>query len=297
MALIEDVRYGLRTMAKNPGFTAIAVLALALGIGVNAAVFAITNEVAFKNMPFMSDRILYLSTHNANVTRFGSDMSYPDYRDWSAQSKMFAGMALYNVQAANLSDKGNAPERYTLAEVTANTFSLIGQQPVLGRDFTAGDDKPGAAAVTILSDRIWTLRYGRNRSVLGSIVRINSVPTTVIGVMRPAFRFPLDSDLWTPFIPNANSEKRDSRDLAAIGKLAPGATQISALTEMNSIAHNLAVAYPNTNNGISAKVETFTDVNLDSDTKALVAALMGAVLFVLLIACANVANMLLSRAV
>jgi putative ABC transport system permease protein len=297
MAIIEDIRYGLRTMARNPGFSAIAVIALALGIGANATVFAITNTALFKNMPFVSDRIVYLSTHSAQQARFTLGVSYPDFRDWSTQSKSFDGMALYTSQSENVSDKGAAPDRYQTSDVSPNMFSLIGQQPVLGRDFLAADAQPGSAAVAILGDRIWTERYGRNPAVLGSIIRVNSIPTTVVGVMRPGFRFPNDTDLWTALVPGADAEKRDARNIGAIGKLAPGATQASATVELNSIAHNLEVAYPDTNKGITARVQTFQEIELDSDTKSLLGALMGAVLFVLLIACANVANMLLSRAV
>ncbi len=297
MAIIEDVRYGLRAMARNPGFTAIAVIALALGIGANATVFAIVNAALFKNMPFVSDRILYLHTRDANHVRFYSSVSYPDYLDWSAQSKSFDGMALYRVQAGNVSDKASTPERRDIATISTNTFSLIGQRPVLGRDFTDADSKPGAAPVTIISDRVWGERYGRNPAVLGATLRINSVPTTVVGVMRQGFYFPIESYLWVPYIAGADAAKRGERGMSLVGRLAPGATQLSALSELNGIAANLERAYPDTNKGISAEVGTLTDLIIGNDDKALAAALMGAVLFVLLIACANVANMMLARAV
>ncbi len=297
MTIVEDVRYGFRTMAKSPGFAAVAILALALGIGVNATVFAITDAVMFKNMPFVSDRILYLQTRDADRPRFTSGASDPDFRDWGAQSKTFEALATYDLEAANVSDKGGVPARYRVSSVTPNIFSMVGQQPVLGRDFSDADGKPGAAPVVILGDTIWTERYGRNPAVLGSTIRINSVPTTVIGVMRPAFRFPFDSEMWTAYVPGANSEKRNVRERGAIGKLALGATPISAQAEMDGLARNLGVAYPETNKNITIAVKTLFDLNLDNDTKTLVAALMGAVFFVLLIACANVANMLLARAV
>jgi predicted permease len=296
MAFLEDVRYGLRAMAKHPGFTTIAVAALALGIGVNATVFAIANGVLLKGMPFVSDRILYLATRNtARESRDG--VSYPDFRDWKQQVKSFDGLALYDFNQSNVSDKTGVPERFNVANVSANTFSLIEQTPVMGRDFTTQDGTPGAAPVAILGDRIWTNRYGRSPSVIGMTLRINDVPTTVIGVMRPEFRFPIDSDLWVPYIPVPRSEKREARDLGAIGKLAPGVTERAATTEMNTITANLARAYPDTNQGIVAVVHTFEEEFAGPGIEALIFALMGSVLFVLLIACANVANMLLARAV
>src|SRR5580693_7544652 len=276
-SVTEDVRYGLRTMAKHPGFTVIAVGALALGIGVNAVVFAIADGVLLKSMPFVSDRILYLQAQGVNR----SGVSYPDFRDWSEHAKSFDGLALYDFNQANLSDKTGVPTRFTVAQVTPNTFSLIGQKPVIGRDFTPEDGKPGAAPVAILGDRIWANRYGSSPSVIGMTLRINDVPTTVIGVMRPEFRFPLDTDLWTQFIPGARSEKREARDFNAIGELAPGVAESAAAAEMNTIANNLARAYPDTNQGFRAVVHTFSEEFTGSKLKVLIFALMGSVLFVL----------------
>ncbi|HLW76401.1 MAG TPA: ABC transporter permease, partial [Bryobacteraceae bacterium] len=295
MTILEDIRYGLRTMVKNPAFTAVAVTALALGIGVNATVFAITNGI-FRNMPFMSDDILYLSSKDASRPNSDRGVSYLDFLDWSAQSKSFTGMALYDGSQMNVSDKTSVPTRYLVNAITPNTFRLIGQQPVLGRDFRPEDGQPGAAKIAILSDRVWSERYGRNPSILGAVIRINSDPATVVGVMRPDFRFPDDTDIWTAYIPTANTQQRDHRGASVIGKLAPGATEQSAIAEMKAISRNLEAAYPVTNKGISAWVRTFIEVNFPDDTPMLTA-LMGAVSFVLLIACANVANLLLARAI
>jgi putative ABC transport system permease protein len=297
MAWFGDVRHGLRSMAGNPGFTGIAVATLALGIGVNATVFAIADGMLFKSMPFVSDRIGYLSLSNPARGDDGSGVSYPDFRDWQAQAKSFAGMALFNFDQSNLSDKTGVPARFNVAQVTANTCSLIGQRPVMGRDFTEEDGKPGAAPVAILGDRIWTNRYGNNPSVIGMTLRINDVPTTVIGVMRPEFRFPYDADLWTAFVPGARSERREARDFNVIGELAPGITPRAAAAEMNTIARNLQRAYPDTNQGMAVTVHTFAEEFTGGDIRRLIFALLGSVLFVLLIACANVANMLLARAV
>ena len=297
MAFFEDVRYGARNLAKNPGFTLVAVAALALGIGANAVVFAITNGVLFKGLPFVSDRILYLSTRNMTRGQRRVGVSYPDYRDWRAQARSFRNMGAYRFQIVNISDQGNTPARFNLGQMTANSFTIVGQKPVIGRDFTPDDEKPGAAPVTILGNGLWEDRYGRNPDLLGQTIRVNGVPTTVIGVMRPGFKFPIDSDLWTPLVPTADSQKRESRNLTAFGEMGAGASERSAAAEMEAIARNLQKEYPSTNQEITTVVHSFGEEFNGPQVRSLLAALMGAVAFVLLIACANVANLLLARAV
>jgi len=225
-------------------------------------------------------------------------VSFPDFLDWRAQAKSFHTMGAYRFRTVNLSENGGVPSRYNRAEITANTFPMIGQKPVIGRDFTAEDEKPGAPAVVILGNQIWVTRYGANRAILGQIIRVNDVPSTVIGVMRPDLRFPNDADVWIPLIRSTEDSKRQDRGLGVYAQLSPSATELSANAEMRGIAHNLEVAYPDTNQGITAMVQTFYEANnSDSgDIATLLAALMGAVIFVLLIACANVANLLLARA-
>jgi len=297
MGLSDDVRFGLRAMAKNPGFTAVAVIALALGIGANATVFAIANGALLKPMPFVSDRIYYLSTRNVNRPDSRSGVSWPDFRDWRAQVKSFGVFGAYDFNVVNLSDKTGLPARYNISSISSNTFSILGVKPVIGRDFTAEDEKPGAVPVVILGYGIWENRYGKNAGILGQSVRINDVPTTVIGVMQNSLKFPVDSEGWTPLVPDAHAEERQNRSFAVYGEIAPGGTQKSATTEMESISRNLQKAYPETNNGILAVVHSFHEEFVGSNLTLLFAALMGAVIFVLLIACANVANLLLGRAV
>src|SRR5262249_55185857 len=197
MVLLEDIRFSLRGMGKPSGFTLIAVVALALGIGVNATVFAITNGVLFKNLPFLNDRILYLSTKNLNRGERRSGVSYPDFRDWRAQTKSFEGLGAFNFRVVNLSDQNGVPSRYNVVQITANTFWMIGQKPILGRDFTAADESPGAAPVIILGYGMWENRYGKDPAILGHTISVNNVPTAVIGVMQRDLRFPIDADAWT----------------------------------------------------------------------------------------------------
>jgi putative ABC transport system permease protein len=297
MILFEDIRFGVRTMAKNPSFTLVAVVALALGIGANATVFAITNGVLFKSMPFVSDRILYLANTNVSRGQNRLGLSYPEFRDWRTQAKSFDAMGAYRFSVANLSDKSGVPSRFNVAEISANTFSMIGQKPVLGHDFTADDEKAGAAPVTILGYGIWENRYGKSAGILGQSIRINDVPTTVIGVMQRDLKFPIDAELWTALVPKADAEKREVRSLRAFGEMAPGITEKLAGAEMETIARNLEKEYPATNQGIRPVVHSFSEEFNGGDVRVLLAALMGAVAFVLLIACANVANLLLARAV
>ncbi len=297
MVWFEDIRFGLRRLAKDPGFTLTAVVALALGIGANATVFAITNGVLFKSMPFVDDRILYLATKNVNRGDRNVGVSWPDFRDWRAQVKSFDALGSYYFDAGNVTDKSGVPTRFNVAAVTANTFSMIGQKPIIGRDFTAEDALPGSGAVAILGYHIWEDRYGKDPAVLGQIIRINSVPSTIVGVMQNGLRFPVDTELWTALRPVDKSEKRAARDFFAFGHMAPSVTEKQARAEMISIGHNLERAYPETNRGMSAEAHTFSEEFNGPEINLLLAALMGAVLFVLLIACANVANLLLARAV
>jgi predicted permease len=295
---LEDVRYGLRTLVNNPGFTVVAVGALALGIGINATVFTLSNAVLFKNMPFdRNDRVLYLSTKNVSRGDRRSGVSYPDFRDWKRDAKSFEDLSAYNGLGVNYSDKAGLPELYNAAQMTADSFHAIGQAPVIGRDFTAEDEKPGAAAVTILGYGLWERRYGKDPSVVGRTVRLNDVATKIVGVMPMGFTFPGDRDLWIPYVPGPNSEKRESRFLLAFGRMKDGVTAKSARAEMEGIASRLEKAYPATNQGITAVVHSFGEEFNGPQIFIMFAAMLGAVGFVLLIACANVANLLLARAV
>jgi putative ABC transport system permease protein len=300
MALLGDIRFALRTMAGNRTTTIVAIVALSLGMGANATVFSIVNGALFKNLPFVGDDILYLATRDLAHGQRGGGVSFLDFLDWREHAKSFRTMGAFRSRSVNLSEKGGAPSRYIRAEITADTFSTIGQKPLIGRDFTPEDEKPGAPAVVILGNQIWVTRYGANRAILGRIIRVNDVPSTVIGVMRPDFRFPEDADVWVPLIRSAEDTQRQNRSLGVYVQLAPSVTKASADAEMQGIARNLEAAYPATNHGITAVVQTFYEVNYgdsgDDDIPTLLAALMGSVIFVLLIACANVANLLLARA-
>jgi putative ABC transport system permease protein len=297
MRLLEDIKFGLRTITRNPGIMTVAVLTLALGIGVNATVFTLSNAVLFKGLPFdRKDRVVYMGERDANRNeRFGF-VSYPDFRDWREGAKSFKGLSASTGWRVNLSDEKGLPDAYVGAQVSANLFRLIGQKPLIGRDFRDSDEARGAAPVAILTYGLWEQRYGRDPSAIGRTIRINSVPTIVIGVMPKDFAFPFNNDLWMPLVPTGDKEGRQTRVLVVIGRLADGVNIKEARAEMEAIGQNLADAYPTTNKGMVPVVENYNEFYIGPQFSIIFQSMLVAVAFVLLIACANVANLMLARA-
>ncbi|MGH7486059.1 MAG: ABC transporter permease, partial [bacterium] len=281
---------------RSPWFTAVAATAIALGIGANAAVFTIANAFLIKNLPFEgSDRILYISGDTRTEAGF-LPVSYPDYRDFRTQTKSFADLAAFEYAGVSVTDKSGFPERYRAIRMSANGLSVLGQKPAAGRDFTPEDVRPGATPVAILTYPLWEDRYGKDPSLIGKIVRVDEVPTAVIGVTPPGVILAGGNDLWLPLIPTADFEKRGTRTLLVLGRLAEHANLRSANAEMQTIARALEREYPVTNKNIGALVQNMADAHLNRRAKSLLRALLGSVGFLLLIACANVANLLLARA-
>jgi putative ABC transport system permease protein len=296
MSLLQDLRFAIRLLVKDRWFTAVAVLALALGIGVNATVFTFVNAVLIRGLPFDDpDRIMSIGVRDARDRDRG--LSYLDFQDWRSGARSFSAFAAFNSATMNISDEGLTPERFGGPYMSANGFQLIGQKPLLGRDFLPDDDMPGAAAVVLLGNGIWKNRYGGDPSVIGRSIKINGVPTTVIGVMPEGLKFPLNADLWQPLalMPNLAEQKRDARNLEGFGRLAPGVTVEQSRSELATIAARLAHDYPDTNTAIRPTVMTFNERYNGGQIQLVFLALMGAVGFVLLIACANVANLMLAR--
>ena len=303
MSLFADFRFGVRMLIKNPGFSLVALLALTLGIGVNAMVFTVTNVVLFKGFPFdRSDRIAYLGTRNLGqsgryYSRWGPS-SYADLHDWRAQAKTFAEIGAASGAQTNLSDDKNFPDMVRGTQMTANGFHVIGQKPLVGRDFTAADEAPGAPRVAILGYGLWERRYAKSRDTVGRNIRLDGVPATVIGIMPQGMTFPFDGELWYPLIPTPEAaSKREVRNLLAFGRMAEGVTLPAARAEMEAIGRNLAAAYPATNQNFATVVLDYNQLYLGPEITTIFLAMMVGVLFVLLIACANVANLQLARGV
>ena len=298
MDLWDDVRYAVRRLMKARRFTVAASTALALGIGANTMVFTMVNAILIRNLPFDDpDRIVAVWTGNPEGQR--QAVSYPDYEDWRDQTSTLAGLSAYTNSIVNVSDDEQVPDRVFGAYVSPNFFRLLGEQPVLGRDFGPDDDRHGAEPVVLLGYGLWETRYGRDAGVLGRTIRVNALPATVVGVMAPGMRFPNDTDIWIPRMslpPESNVPDRGTRSFAVIGRLGPGASVDQARQELRAIGSRLAEAYPDTNRDRAPDLVDYLDFVTRGEPALLTLTLMGAVAFVLLIACANVANLLLARA-
>jgi predicted permease len=290
----------LRILRQNPGFTVVALLTVALGIAVNATVFAVTNAMLFNGFPHVDpdNRIRYIRSPSGAVPQSGN-VSYPDFEDWRSETKTFDGLGVVGTGGLRLliADQHGVPETYDGTQVSVNAFQVLRQTPMLGRDFAPADGVAGAAPVAILSYDLWDRRYAKDPDVVGRVVRIADMPTTIIGVMGPGVSFPHRVDLWVPLVPTPDLERRESRRLwFAFGRLADGATTATARAEMETIGHGLASSFPSTNHGFGPVVMTFHEFFLGPDATTLYGSMWLAVTFVLLIACANLANLLLARA-
>lgn len=300
MGLWEDIRFAARLLLKDKWFTAVAAIALALGIGVNATVFTFVNAVLIRGLP-IKDPDSAMAVASFDRVRGSSrpiGVSYLDYRDFRDSTRTFSSLAAYTFMTANVSEEGQTPERFSGIAISADGFQILGIAPVLGRDFVADDDRPGAQPVVLLGHGVWQNRYGSNAAVIGKTVRINDVSAVIIGVMPDGFKFPQQADLWQPLMttPNLETQKRNQRPLQVFGRLAPGVTREQAQGELVTIAQRLEQDHPETNKNVSALVQTFNENMNGGPIKTVFLSLMGAVAFVLLIACANVANLLLARA-
>jgi predicted permease len=297
--LWQDLRYGLRTLLKNPGFTIVAVVALALGIGANTAIFSVVNAVLLRPLPFKNPQQLVIVWENAAHLGFPKNTpSPPDFLDWQRQNTVFTGMAAMAERSFNLTGVGQ-PERLDGRRVSANLFDLLGVPALLGRTFVPDDDRAGTHVV-LLSQSLWQRRFGSDPSVIGRAITLNGESYTVIGVMPRSVHLPAygtwQDKLWVPIaFTNEEVTERGTHFLDVIARMKHGITLKQAQAEMETIAARLAKQYPKSNTRIGATVTPLHE-EIVGDIKPALLILLGAVGFVLLIACADVANLLLARA-
>jgi putative ABC transport system permease protein len=292
----QDVRYGLRVLVRNPGFTTVAVLTLALGIGANTSLFSVVSGVLLNPLPFpASDRLYAAYTRTATFGR--GSVAYANFLDWQKDNRVFAALGAYRSDDFNLAGAGEA-ERVQAYMVSAELLPLLGVKPVVGRTFLAEEDRAGAAPVVVLGEGLWKRRFAASPEVAGQSVTLNGRPYTIVGVVPARLTVTNDADVYVPigqWTDETFRDRRVSMGTRVVGRLRPGVTPEQARADMDRIARDLEAAYPEADKGSGIAL-----VSLKKDVvggvQGILLVLLGAVSFVLLIACANVANLLLARA-
>jgi len=293
--LWQDLRYGLRALLKKPGFAGVAALTLALGIGANSTIFSFVNGILLRPLPYdQPERLVLLDEASLKLGDTSMGVSFPNFLDWREQNHVFEGIAAYDNDSFTLVGSGQ-PEQFRGEDISSGLFEILGVAPVLGRTIRPEEDHPGSDAVVILSYGLWQRRFGSDPAIIGRAITLNSHLRTVIGVMPPGFRFPEVADLWVPLALNTKMYTRNDHGLGAIARLKPGVTLEQAQAEMITIARRIEEQNPVTNEGLTVKVYNLR-AELVGDYRQALLILLGVVGFVLLIACANVANLLLARA-
>jgi putative ABC transport system permease protein len=313
--LLQDVRYGLRVMLRRPGFTAAAIISLALGIGATTTIFSVVNAVLLRSLPYAdADRLVVLWETNAQ--KIAAMMNIQDhslvaadnFKDWAEQSRGFEGMAAARSLSYNWTG-GERPERIPGASVTQNLFSVLGVRPLLGHAFLPEDAQAGRGRVVVLSQGLWQRRFGSDPNILGKALTLNNESFSVVGVVPQECQYPEGAELWAlgkdgvPDAPPASgtgapnaAASRTNHYMTVVARLKPGATLAAAQAEMNTISARLQQQYPDTNQAAGSRVVSMHE-ELVGDVRPVLLILFGVVGFVLLIACANVANLLLARSI
>jgi putative ABC transport system permease protein len=295
--MLSDVRYTTRMLLKSPGFSLVAILTLALGIGANTAIFSVINAVLLAPLPYpQADRIMTLEEETGGIK---SSVAFPDYLDWRRDTTVFENLAVSRHDSRNLSGiPGREAERVGAAYVTANFFKVIGLAPEWGRTFTEEEDTVGGPALAVISDRLWARAFQRDPNVIGRSITLHNQIYTLIGVMPTAMTSSQETDVWFPIMRRSNNPGWQNRAnhpmMFAWGRLKSGVTVQQARTEMKAIAARLEKQYPETNDKVNAVVTPLLE-NLVGEYRKNLALLLGAVGLVLLIACANLANLFAAR--
>jgi putative ABC transport system permease protein len=295
--LRRDLRHAARALRRTPGFTLVAVFTLGLGIGVNTAFFTIVNAICLRGLPIDEpDRVMYVSGRDAQDGQLG--LSYAEFDELRARTTAFERVAAYTITSPTVSDNRQPPSRVLGAYLSAGSFELLGDRPILGRTFSAEEDNPGSPAVVIIGGELWSSRYASDPGIVGQTITVNGIPSTIIGVMPRGFMFPTNADIWRPMasLPPVVRQSRAERRLAVIARLADGKNEEHARVEMASLGTGWAREHSATNRDLRFTVVPINEqLNPSVAQRAWVAFITAGVL-VLLVACANVANLLLMRA-
>jgi putative ABC transport system permease protein len=296
-AVFQDIRFGARQMRKNPGFAAVAVVTLALGIGANTAIFSVVDAVLLRPLAYPdSGQLVWLCERGPNWS--GGSISYPNFTDWRNQQSVFENFGVYSGNNFTLTGAGE-PVRLAGALMSADVFAALRTRPEIGRVYREDEDKPGAPTVAVISHALWQSRFGGDAGIVNKAISLNGKPYTVLGVMPAGFEFPNKVDLWLPVGPlfaESVWQKRDNHPgLFGLARLKPGVTLEKARADLDVIAVRLEQQYPESNKTRRVQIDRLLDQKVGNVRRALWI-LLGAVSFVLAIACANVANLLLARA-
>ena len=296
MTSLQDLRYALRSLRKSPGFTAIAALTLALGVGSTTAIFSVINAVMLRPLPFPEpDRLVRILENNVERGWSSFGVSHPNVLDWRSDAASFESMAAFQNAGFTWAANGEA-EIVVGLQVTATFLPALGISPALGRNFLDEEDRPGGnTRVLLISDGLWKRAFGGDPSVIGRAITVNSQPYTIVGVLPASFRWGATTDMLAPLAPDPARNRADHR-LVAIGRVKADATIERARTELETIAARLGQQFPESNKGWSVVVDSFYDWLIPETTRRSLLVLLGAVALVLLIACVNVVNLMLSRA-
>ena len=293
-----NLRLGVRRLVKDRGVSTAAICALALALAAVNTIFTLANGIFLRPLPFeQPDRIVLLGTSRVvGSNRVDIGMSYADWQEWRAATRTLESVAVFDETVVTLADDRVAPEQLVGALISANTFATIGRPPLLGRDFTAADDLPGAPPVVLLGHRLWQVRYNGDAQVIGRSVRVNSRPATIVGVMPAGFAFPQNVEIWQPLaaLSEAKRGAANERQLEGLGRMRPGVTRDQVFQDLAATAADIAARQPATSAGVTPRVRDFRDRSVGR-VRVVFTAFGLAVAFVLLIACANVANLLLAR--
>jgi putative ABC transport system permease protein len=293
---LQDLRYGTRMIVKRPGTSAIAIIALALGIGLTTTMFSIVEGVILRGLPFPeSERIVFVRRATVKEPNRRDNAPPHDLVDWRAQQKSFDGLAGYYNQGVTMSADTGYPERLRALRMTPNTLSMLRMAPIVGRDFTDADGAPGAPAVALIGHRLWQARFKSDPNIAGTTVRLNGAATTIVGVLPEKFGFPEASEVWLPADVTPPVKRGEGQSMQVIGRLRDGATVASAGSDMAGIARQLAASYPE-NKDIVTRVVPFMDEAIPPRISSTFYTMLAAVLGVMLIACVNVTNLQLARA-